>query len=196
MQRRSIVQSKHLTILYVSPAVLKTLSRCRKFEPRERHLVLLFRNIHCGMLMIHRTALRRRQEARNIHRAVYSLRKLHRSTAFNEKSSDPRIQDLGHVLEDDFFVLREKYETPKHPIILAHGLLGFDELHLAGKHLGIQYWHGITEAMAMKGIQVITAAVPPSGRIEARAEKLAETIEKQAGGKAVNIIAYVRLHFS
>lgn len=45
----------------------------------------------------------------------------------------------------------------------------------------------------MKGIEVITATVPPSGSIEARAEELAKDIAAGAQGKAVNIIAYVIL---
>lgn len=54
---------------------------------------------------------------------------------------------------------------------------------------GIHYWRGITEALAAKGIEVITATVPASGSIEARAAKLAENIELKAKGKSVNIIA-------
>lgn len=84
-------------------------------------------------------------------------------------------------------------EVPKNPIILAHGLLGFDELHLVpGKLIpGIQYWRGITEALRAKGVEVIICKVPASGSIEARAARLAEDIEEKAGGKSVNIIAYV-----
>ena len=83
-------------------------------------------------------------------------------------------------------------ETPKNPIVLAHGLFGFDQLHLAGSIFpGVHYWRGITEALAANGIEVITASVPPSGSIEERAKKLGEDIEKKAGGKSVNIIAYV-----
>jgi triacylglycerol lipase len=78
----------------------------------------------------------------------------------------------------------------KHTLILAHGLLGFDELRLAGRFLpGIQYWRGITDALSQKGIEVIVAAVPPSGSIEARAQRLADSIAEKAGGKDVNIIA-------
>jgi triacylglycerol lipase len=54
---------------------------------------------------------------------------------------------------------------------------------------GIQYWRGITEALAAKDVEVITATVPPSGSIERRAEKLGESIAQKAQGKAVNIIA-------
>lgn len=77
-------------------------------------------------------------------------------------------------------------------MVLAHGLLGFDELRLAGPYLpGIQYWRGIREALLARGTEVITATVPPSGSIEERAEELARVIEIGAQGKDVNIIAYV-----
>lgn len=84
-------------------------------------------------------------------------------------------------------------DTPKNPIILAHGLMGFEELNIIPKAVlpGIQYWRGIREALAAKGIEVITATVPASGSIEARAQKLSEDIHKKAKGKSVNIIAYV-----
>ena len=82
--------------------------------------------------------------------------------------------------------------VPKHPIVLAHGLLGFDELRLGGPYLpGVQYWRGIREALTARGIEVITATVPPSGSIEDRAKELARNIEAGARGKDVNIIAYV-----
>ncbi|KAJ5951726.1 uncharacterized protein N7479_010139 [Penicillium vulpinum] len=81
--------------------------------------------------------------------------------------------------------------APQYPVVLAHGLLGFDELRLAGPYLpGVQYWRGIKEALTARGIEVITATVPPSGSIEARAEALARNIEAGARGKDVNIIAH------
>jgi triacylglycerol lipase len=82
--------------------------------------------------------------------------------------------------------------APKHPVVLAHGLLGFDVLRLGGRYLpGVQYWRGIKEALTARGIEVITATVPPSGSIEDRAKELARDIEVGARGKDVNIIAYV-----
>jgi triacylglycerol lipase len=81
--------------------------------------------------------------------------------------------------------------TPKHPIVLAHGLLGFDELRLAGNLFrGVQYWRGITDALRANGIEVIIASVPPSSSIEERAAKLSKDIEEKADGKSVNIIAH------
>ncbi|KAI9706038.1 MAG: hypothetical protein M1836_005444 [Candelina mexicana] len=108
------------------------------------------------------------------------------------KSKDLRLSnDIGRTIKDDYAHIRDDYQTPKNPIVLAHGLLGFDELHLAGHLLpGIHYWRGITEALAIKDIEVITASVPASASIEQRAAKLAADIEKKAGGKQVNIIAH------
>lgn len=54
---------------------------------------------------------------------------------------------------------------------------------------GLHYWRGISEALAAKGVEVITATVPASGSIERRAERLAESIAEKANGKSVNIIA-------
>ncbi|KAF1993876.1 alpha/beta-hydrolase [Amniculicola lignicola CBS 123094] len=120
-------------------------------------------------------------------RPITSRRAFH---AARKLCNDPRLQDLGRVIKDEYAVLRDNYDAPKHTIILAHGLLGFDELRLGGSFLpGIQYWRGITEALEKKGVEVIVAAVPASGSIEARAEKLAESIGRRARGRDVNIIA-------
>ncbi|KAF2148327.1 triacylglycerol lipase [Myriangium duriaei CBS 260.36] len=113
-----------------------------------------------------------------------------RSNRTRLPASDPRIRELGRLIEDDYAVLRSNYDKPKNPIVLAHGLFGFDQLHLAGPRLpGIQYWRGIIEALGAKGIECFTATVPPSGSIEARAEKLRAYIQDKAAGRNVNIIA-------
>ncbi|KAI9854509.1 MAG: hypothetical protein M1824_000320 [Vezdaea acicularis] len=105
-------------------------------------------------------------------------------------NNDTRLSSFGRTIKDEYATIREKYQTPKHAIVLAHGLLGFDELHIAGKWLpGVHYWRGITNALAANGIEVITASVPPSGSIEERAKALGVQIAKRAGGKSVNIIA-------
>jgi triacylglycerol lipase len=110
--------------------------------------------------------------------------------------SDPKKLIICHqrrnIEESKVSLTTSHAAAPKNPIILAHGLLGFDELHLVGQNLpGIQYWRGIREALKRKNIEVITATVPASGSIEARAARLAESIEEKAKGKSVNIIAYV-----
>lgn len=81
--------------------------------------------------------------------------------------------------------------TPKYPIVLAHGLLGFSELHVP-PFPRIQYWHGIREALTTQGATVITATVPPSSSIAERAAKLADDITS-AGvdvSAGVNVVAH------
>lgn len=114
------------------------------------------------------------------------------STTKTEKpTSDAREKDLGRLFEDDFAALRDGYRTPKYPIVLAHGLLGFDELRLAGKFLPrVQYWRGIKEALNTNGIEVITTAVPASASIEQRGIALLRDIKAKAQGKTINIVAH------
>ncbi|KAI6089932.1 putative triacylglycerol lipase [Hypoxylon rubiginosum] len=109
----------------------------------------------------------------------------------SEHGDDPRLKNLGRQIHNEYAAIREKYATPKYPIVLAHGLLGFAELRLAGGWLpAIHYWRGITDALKANGIEVITATVPPSGTIEQRAERLARGISEVAQGKSVNIVAH------
>ncbi|GAB7356524.1 hypothetical protein MBLNU459_g7270t1 [Dothideomycetes sp. NU459] len=144
--------------------------------------------------IIRQPCLRRLVASRNgfagTHKAAFSII----TAARKEQVSDPRIQDIKDIplIEDQFAAIRDNYDTPKNPIILAHGLLGFEELNIVPKQItgGIHYWRGITEALAAKGIEVITATVSASGSIEARAQQLSEVIERKANGKSVNIIAH------
>ncbi|KAL8731852.1 MAG: hypothetical protein Q9166_003136 [cf. Caloplaca sp. 2 TL-2023] len=134
------------------------------------------------------------------------------SAEISGKPQDTGVRNLGRAIVDDFATIRSKYRgwsthiflerqliqlgAPQNPIVLAHGLLGFDELHLAGAILpGIHYWRGITEAMRKNGIEVITTSVPASSSIEERAAKLSSDIESKARGKSVNIIAGLDARF-
>lgn len=131
-----------------------------------------------------------------------SISSASRSTAFahvrgstryssDASKSDPRLKALGRRIEDDYATIRESYATPKLPIVLAHGLLGFAELKIAGNLLPpVHYWWGIADALRANGVEVITAAVPPSGSIEQRAAKLGEHIARAARGRSVNVVAH------
>ncbi|KAG9244763.1 Alpha/Beta hydrolase protein [Calycina marina] len=107
-------------------------------------------------------------------------------------TDDPRVNDLGRAIEDEYAMIRTTYATPKHPIVLAHGLMGFDEFKLIPGNLfpGIHYWRGIAEALRQNNIEVIIASVPASGSVEERAFKLGQDIAAKAKGKSVNIIAH------
>ncbi|KAL4792745.1 Alpha/Beta hydrolase protein [Aspergillus venezuelensis] len=123
---------------------------------------------------------------------ICSIRQYHSTQRTDSRAApDPRLEDFGKVIKDDYAVIREHYDKPKNPVILAHGLMGFAELRLAGPLLpGVQYWRGIVEALSMKGVEVHTATVPPSASIEMRAEVLEKTIASAARGKEVNIVAH------
>jgi triacylglycerol lipase len=115
-----------------------------------------------------------------------------RRRAGEEKPIDGKSQEsVERLIKDDFAAFKEKYRTPKYPIVLAHGLMGFDELRLAGKYLpGIQYWRGIKEAMHKNDIEVITTSVPTTGSIKQRAYALLEQLDEKAAGRSVNIVAH------
>lgn len=125
--------------------------------------------------------------------------------------NDPRLTELGKELAGEFAHVKDHYgkntkrlvyatrqqddqrhitAAPKNPIVLAHGLLGFAELKLAGGNLSVEYWHGIKDALTANNVQVITPSVPPSGSICERAEKLSCEIADKAHGRRVNIIAH------
>ncbi|KAF3271030.1 hypothetical protein TWF173_010589 [Orbilia oligospora] len=109
------------------------------------------------------------------------------------QSYDPRIADLGRIIEDDFMKLKQHYKTPRNPIVLSHGLFGFDTLQLLPWSFipPLQYWRGINEALQANNCKVIVTAVPASASIEKRAEALARSIERRAGGQSVNIVGCV-----
>jgi triacylglycerol lipase len=121
----------------------------------------------------------------------------HGSPSYNP-NDDASLSDLGTQIVSDYANLRPTYLAPKYPIVLAHGLMGFDELRLIPGNLipGIAYWRGIKEAYTEHGIQCITTAVRPTASITERAEMLMEQIASKiptgASGQSrdVNIIAH------
>ncbi|KAF4468415.1 hypothetical protein FALBO_4707 [Fusarium albosuccineum] len=107
------------------------------------------------------------------------------------RDEDPRIKALGREISDDYATIREKYSTPKYPIVLAHGLFGFAELRLGSYLPAVQYWHGIRDALTAQGATVLTPAVPPSSSIADRAAALRTALESHAPApEAVTIIAH------
>ena len=107
------------------------------------------------------------------------------------EAPESELKVVPPVITDDYATLRETYASPSNPIVLAHGLMGFDELRLAGRWLpGVQYWRGIKEAMLQHDIEVITTSVPTTGSIQERAEALHAEIKTKAAGRSVNIVAH------
>jgi triacylglycerol lipase len=75
----------------------------------------------------------------------------------------------------------------RYPVVLAHGVLGFDQISVAG--LKREYFNGIIEPLKKCGADVVTVRVPPAASIEKRAQHLADAIAK-IDAPRVNIIAH------
>ncbi|KAH7332588.1 Alpha/Beta hydrolase protein [Rhizoctonia solani] len=75
--------------------------------------------------------------------------------------------------------------APKNPIVLCHGLLGFDTLYGI-----VNYWNEIPETLRAAGADVYVAIVSPTSSVEARAEELMEQINKEYPGRSVHLIGH------
>ena len=77
--------------------------------------------------------------------------------------------------------------VPRHPVVLAHGLLGFDEIWIAGaRH---DYFRGVPERLRREGCTVHRCRVAPTASIAARAADLAAFVE-QLDARRVNVVAH------
>ena len=87
-----------------------------------------------------------------------------------------------------FCIFNCTYTKTKYPIVLEHGLAGFDEL------FGVySYWFGIVDALEDGGATVFTTTVSQLNSTEARGEQLIdqiETIVALTGKPKVNLIGH------
>ncbi|KNZ47699.1 hypothetical protein VP01_620g4 [Puccinia sorghi] len=100
----------------------------------------------------------------------------------NTKATHPPKPISYHTTEPSSFA------KPKFPLVLCHGLLGFDVLGPAA--LGLTYFRGVREALEERGVEVHVAKVPSCASIEERAKTLAEFIETRLPGRTVNLIGH------
>ena len=78
-------------------------------------------------------------------------------------------------------------KVPRFPVVLAHGLMGFDTLSLGSQRH--TYFRGIAEHLRARGIDVYVLRVDPSASIAQRAAQLAEQVRKIPAPR-VNIIGH------
>ncbi len=79
------------------------------------------------------------------------------------------------------------YTQTRYPIVLAHGMLGFDSI------LGIDYWYGIPQALRRDGAQVFVTQVSQLNTSELRGEELLQQLEEIvaiSGKPKVNLIGH------
>ncbi|CAD5108753.1 triacylglycerol lipase [Zestomonas carbonaria] len=79
------------------------------------------------------------------------------------------------------------YTQTKYPIVLAHGMLGFDSI------LGVNYWYGIPSSLRSDGAKVYVTEVSQLDTSEARGEQLLDRVEEIvaiSGKPKVNLIGH------
>ncbi|HWV08808.1 MAG TPA: triacylglycerol lipase [Pseudomonas sp.] len=79
------------------------------------------------------------------------------------------------------------YTQTKYPVVLTHGMLGFDSI------LGIDYWYGIPAALRRDGATVYITEVSQLDTSEARGEQLLDQVEEIvaiSGKPKVNLIGH------
>ena len=79
------------------------------------------------------------------------------------------------------------YTQTRYPIVLVHGLFGFDSV------LGLDYWYRIPEALRSDGAQVYVAQVSAANSTEVRGEQLLAQVKQVlaiTGAAKVNLIGH------
>jgi triacylglycerol lipase len=88
--------------------------------------------------------------------------------------------------------LRRRVPAPRaprlrHAVVLAHGILGFDEIVVAGRRH--RYFRNISERLAVPGADFHRPGVPPRASVSVRAEKLVALV-RELPGERLNVIAH------
>lgn len=81
----------------------------------------------------------------------------------------------------------DTYTQTRHPVVLVHGLLGFDALG------PVQYFYGIPSALRSGGATVFTASVSQSNSTEVRGEQLLKelrSLQARYGYRQFNLIGH------
>ncbi|KAF9649780.1 alpha/beta-hydrolase [Thelephora ganbajun] len=106
---------------------------------------------------------------------------------YTEEQRDDTIKKL--MLSPTLF---DPVRTPRHPIVLCHGLYGFDVRGPASfPRLQQHYWHNILSILRGRvGAEVIVTSVPSTGSIASRATTLHNFLQSKAIGRGVNFIGH------
>ncbi|KAF8904049.1 Alpha/Beta hydrolase protein [Gymnopilus junonius] len=88
--------------------------------------------------------------------------------------------------------LYDPIRTPRFPIVLCHGLYGFDSRGPSSfPSMRMHYWSNVLNILRGKvGAEVIVTSVPGTGSISARADRLDEQLRLRARGRGINFLAH------
>ncbi|KAJ2058833.1 hypothetical protein GGI17_004782 [Coemansia sp. S146] len=107
----------------------------------------------------------------------------------------PWATDASAVLDkskvNEQIPVKPVYIAPRNPMVLCHGLYGFDvrgpeKLPL----LQVHYWRGIREALENAGAKVVIAKVPGTGGVRERAHQLDSLLASRLPKEKVNIVGH------
>jgi triacylglycerol lipase len=82
---------------------------------------------------------------------------------------------------------RGRRRGPRHPVVLAHGLLGFDELRVVGTRT--DYFRGLKTELGQLGCAIHRCRVAPTASVAARAASLAAFVTA-LDARRVNLVAH------
>ncbi|KAI9294019.1 alpha/beta-hydrolase [Neoconidiobolus thromboides FSU 785] len=115
---------------------------------------------------------------RRIKPAIYHLNKIRSNSTLS-------------TIDKAYFTLSPFYKASRNPIVLCHGLYGYDKIAFENfPYLQINYWQGIAESLKQLGNEVIIAKVPRTGSIEERTNQLNLFLERVVSDREVNIIGH------
>ena len=88
--------------------------------------------------------------------------------------------------------LTDPIRTPRYPIVLCHGLYGFDSRGPSTfPSMRMHYWANVLRVLRGRvGAEVIVTSVPGTGSIAARAQALDAQLQRSVGGRGVNFLAH------
>ncbi len=85
------------------------------------------------------------------------------------------------------WLFKDTYTETRYPIVLSHGLFGFDDI------AGYNYWYRIPEELRRSGAEVYVTQVAAANSTEVRGEQLARQVEDilaATGAQKVNLIGH------
>jgi triacylglycerol lipase len=84
---------------------------------------------------------------------------------------------------------RSPIPTLRSPIVLVHGLLGYDQLRVLGRPVK-DYFPGISARLRSAGNRVYMARVSPTGSVAQRASDLKAFLDRELPGEPVHLIGH------
>ncbi|SGY24278.1 BQ5605_C019g09030 [Microbotryum silenes-dioicae] len=107
----------------------------------------------------------------------------------NSQKEEPRADQINSLLRHP--TLYDPIRKPRNPIVLCHGLYGFDVR--GPSYLRLHYWGDLLSILRGKvGAEVFVTAVPGTGSIKQRAHSLHRLLEEnhELHGQQLNFLAH------